>query len=149
MSADDLRALYQDIVLDHSRRPHGRGIEEGWTSRVKEVNPVCGDEIDLAVTLRDGNVANLRWEGHGCAISQASASLVTGLAENTAVEQVRSLVADFRIALRSRGTILLAEERFGDAAALGGVSRYVARVKCAMLPWVALERALDSASAAR
>jgi nitrogen fixation NifU-like protein len=146
MSAADLRALYQDIVLQHSRTPYGKGIGEGWSARVSEVNPVCGDQIDQATTLVDGTIATIRWEGHGCAISQASASLLAGLLEGESVEHARELIGEFRTALRSRGTIDLDEERFGDAAALGGASRYVARVKCAMLPWVALERALDTAA---
>jgi len=146
MTAADLRALYQDIVLQHSRTPYGKGIVEGWSARVSEVNPVCGDQIDQATTLVDGTIATIRWEGHGCAISQASASLLAGLVEGESVEHARELIDEFRTALRSRGAIELDEERFGDAAALGGTSRYVARVKCAMLPWVALEGALATAA---
>lgn len=142
MSSDDLRALYQEVILTHSRDPDGRGIVEGWTNRSREVNPLCGDEIDLAATVEGGVIRSIRWEGHGCAISQASASLLTGLLEGASTAEARDLTERFRTALRSRGEIDLDEEHFGDAVALGGVSRYVARVKCAMLAWVALENAL-------
>ena len=146
MSSDDLRTLYQEIILDQARTPYGRGITEGWSARVHEVNPVCGDEIDLAPTLAGDTIATVRWEGHGCAISQASASLLAGLVEGTQVDDTRQLIEEFRTALRSRGAVELDEERFGEAVALGGVARYVARVKCAMLAWVALDHALDAAA---
>ena len=89
-----------------------------------------------------GDVEAITWEGHGCAISQASASLLSELAEGLTVEELEVRIAAFREAMRSRGTIDPDEELLGDAAALGGVSRYVARVKCAMLAWVAAEDAL-------
>jgi nitrogen fixation NifU-like protein len=142
MSEGDLRALYQEVILAHSRDPEGRGISDGWTHRAREVNPLCGDEVDLAVVVEGGVIRSINWEGHGCAISQASASLLTGLLEGATVGDARDLVERFRTALRSRGEIGLDEEHFGDAVALGGVSRYVARVKCAMLAWVTLEKAL-------
>lgn len=145
MSSDDLRALYQEVILTHSREPDGRGIVDGWTGRAHEVNPLCGDQIDLAATLDGDVISAIHWDGHGCAVSQASASLLVGLLEGASVADARDRIEAFRIALRSRGAIDLDEERFGDAVALSGVSRYVARVKCAMLPWVALERALTDA----
>lgn len=146
MSSDELRTLYQEIILDQARTPYGRGIVEGWSARVHEVNPVCGDELDLAPTLDGSTIQTVRWEGHGCAISQASASLLAGLVEGARVDDTRLLIEDFRTALRSRGAIDLDADRFGEAVALGGVSRYVARVKCAMLAWVALDHALDIAT---
>ncbi len=145
MSTDDLRALYQEVILTHSREPDGRGIVEGWTSRAREVNPLCGDEVDLAVILEGDDIRSIRWEGHGCVISQASASLLVGLLEGSTIGEATERVEAFRVALRSRGAIELDEEQFGDAVALGGVSRYVARVKCAMLAWTTLERALVEA----
>jgi nitrogen fixation NifU-like protein len=142
MSSDDLRALYQEVILAHSRDPDGRGIVDGWTHRAREVNPLCGDEVDLAVTVEGDVIRSITWDGHGCAISLASASLLTGLLEGSTVTDAGDLIERFRTALRSRGEIALDEEHFGDAVALGGVSRYVARVKCAMLAWVTLEKAL-------
>ena len=143
----DLRELYQQIILDHSKHPHGVGLEVGEETSHQR-NPVCGDEITLALrwNAAGDRVEAVAWEGAGCSISQSSASLLATLAEESAdegspwtPEQLATLIEEFREALRSRGAIPLDEERFGDAAALSGVSRYVARVKCAMLAWVAAE----------
>jgi nitrogen fixation NifU-like protein len=142
MSAEDLQGLYQQLILDHAKRPHGRSPIDAATGRSHQVNPTCGDEVTLSVRVRDGVIEALGWEGHGCSISQASASLLATLMESTSVEDAGELLGEFRIAMRSRGETELDEDRFGDAIALNGVSRYVARVKCAMLPWVALEHAL-------
>ena len=123
----DLQNLYQELILDHSRTPHGYGLREEIPAQSHQLNPTCGDEITLQVHRdADGSVEAIAWEGHGCAISQASASLLAELAEGLSVEDL-----EVRI-----------EELLGDAAALGGVSKYVARVKCAMLAWVAAEDAL-------
>lgn len=138
----DLRHLYQELILDHSRSPHGYGLTTDSPLRSHQVNPTCGDEITLAVIHDATTVAAVQWEGQGCAISQASASLLATLLEGRPLADVEPLVAEFREAMQSRGTIELDEERFGDAIALNGVSKYVARVKCAMLAWVALEDAL-------
>lgn len=139
-----LDALYQQIILDHSKHPHGRGLEAGEETSHQR-NPVCGDEITLALRWEGDALAAVAWEGAGCSISQSSASLLVTLVEELREEgpvtaaDLSQLIEEFRTAMRSRGTIELDEERFGDAAALSGVSRYVARVKCAMLAWVAAE----------
>jgi len=140
----DLASLYQQLILDHSKNPVGRHPLQSPTAFSHQVNPTCGDEVTLAIEVHDGAIAAVGWEGHGCSISQASASLLAGLIEKSTVENASELLEEFREAMRSRGTIELDEERFGDAIALNGVSKYVARVKCAMLPWVALEAALAS-----
>lgn len=139
----DLQNLYQELILDHSRTPHGYGLRDEIPAQSHQVNPTCGDEVTLQVH-RDatGAVEAIAWEGHGCAISQASASLLAELAEGLSVDELQLRIASFREAMRSRGRIEPDEELLGDAAALGGVSRYVARVKCAMLAWVAAEDAL-------
>ncbi|MCT1479781.1 Fe-S cluster assembly sulfur transfer protein SufU [Microbacterium sp. p3-SID336] len=142
----DLQNLYQELILDHSRTPHGYGLRAEVAAQSHQLNPTCGDEITLQVHRgADGAVEALAWEGHGCAISQASASLLAELAEGLSVEELELRIAAFREAMRSRGTIAPDEELLGDAAALGGVSKYVARVKCAMLAWVAAEDALTRA----
>ena len=140
----DLASLYQQLILDHSKNPVGRHPLQSPTASSHQVNPTCGDEVTLAIEVHDGAIAAVGWEGHGCSISQASASLLAGLIEKSTVENASELLEEFREAMRSRGTIELDEQRFGDAIALNGVSKYVARVKCAMLPWVALEAALAS-----
>jgi nitrogen fixation NifU-like protein len=139
----DLAGLYQQLILDHARAPHGHGVVENPTGSSHQVNPTCGDEVTMTLRVVDGHIAALGWEGHGCAISQSSTSFLAQLAEGREVDDVIALTEEFREAIRSRGTVELDEERFGDAIALNGVSRYVARVKCAMLGWVALESALD------
>ncbi len=156
MSGNELESLYQDLILDHAKHPHGYGLidGEGPATESHQRNPVCGDEITLRVHMDSGDtIRDLTWEGSGCSISQASASMLSSLVDahdrfrhpgsgRMPRTEASALVEAFREALRSRGTIPLDEERFGDAAALSGVSRYTARVKCAMLAWVALENAL-------
>ncbi|WP_424936912.1 MULTISPECIES: Fe-S cluster assembly sulfur transfer protein SufU [Bacteria] len=141
-----LESLYQELILDHSKRPEGKGLRgaegDAGTADAHQRNPICGDEITLRVRVEDDRIAEVSWAGEGCSISQASASMLTDLVAGRSRGEVVELVAGFREALRSRGAIALDEEVYGDAAALSGVSRYVARVKCAMLAWVALEDAL-------
>ncbi|OAH48700.1 Fe-S cluster assembly sulfur transfer protein SufU [Microbacterium oleivorans] len=150
-----LDSLYQELILDHSKHPHGRGLspEEGRTASSHQHNPMCGDDITLRVRVDDAGerITDLSWEGSGCSISQASASMLAALIEEDGGddglprEDAVKLIDGFREALRSRGAIPLAEETFADAAALSGVSKFSARVKCAMLAWVALEDALARA----
>ena len=155
-----LDSLYQELILDHSKRPHGKGLADdaaaegvargsrGATSFQR--NPICGDEITLRVRLSDDGttVEEVSWDGAGCSISQASASMLAALIEEEERmprAEASVLVDGFREALRSRGEIALDEEVFGDAAALSGVSKFTARVKCAMLAWVAFEDAVSRA----
>lgn len=146
-----LESLYQQIIVDHSKHPHGVGLTQGEETS-HQLNPTCGDEITLALRWNDSSdrIESIGWEGAGCSISQASASLLASLADEDAkagnawtAEQLQALIDEFRDALRSRGATPLDEERFGDAAALSGVSKFVARVKCAMLAWVAAEDLLQ------
>jgi len=149
MSTTDLQNLYQEVILDHSRRPHGFGLQPGADSHSHQLNPTCGDEITLELHRDHATdvVTSVRWEGHGCAISQASASLFSGLAEGLTTAEITTRIDSFREAMRSRGTIEPDEELLGDAVVLGGVSKYIARVKCAMLAWVAAEDALAKLTA--
>ncbi|GAA1998685.1 Fe-S cluster assembly sulfur transfer protein SufU [Microbacterium ulmi] len=150
-----LDALYQELILDHAKRRVGFGLapEEGATASSHQRNPICGDEIEVRVRVDGDVVRDVTWEGAGCSISQASASMLAELVAKDPDGVVRELprgeasvlVNHFREALRSRGTVLLDEDEFGDAAALSGVSKYTARVKCAMLAWVAFEDALSRA----
>ena len=142
MTSGDLNSLYQQLILDHAKNPHGRVTLESPTVSSHQLNPTCGDEVTLSLQVTDGTIAAVGWTGHGCSISQASASLLAEIIVGPTVSEARAYLDEFRTAMRSRGAIELDEERFGDAIALNGVSRYVARVKCAMLPWVALEHAL-------
>jgi nitrogen fixation NifU-like protein len=150
MSSEDLQGMYQEVILDHSRKPQGYGLLHGAAAESHQVNPTCGDEITLELHLVDGTdtVSSIRWEGHGCAISQASASLFSSLVPGLTTDEVTVRIDAFRTAMRSRGTIEPDEDLLGDAVVLGGVSKYVARVKCAMLSWVAAEHAIAQVRAA-
>jgi nitrogen fixation NifU-like protein len=140
MQLDD---LYQQIILDHNKKRVGFGLQPGGFPS-HQYNPTCGDEITLTVRLsEDGStITAFEWEGSGCSISQASASLMTAEASGMTVTEFEEFANGFREAMRSRGTIALSEEEYGDLAALSGVSKFVARVKCAMLAWVAAEDSL-------
>ena len=148
-----LESLYQELILEHSKRPHGKGIAEpdGAAATSHQRNPICGDEITLQVRMNaDDTVRDVTWDGAGCSISQASASMLAVLVDDREGGMPRAeataLIDGFRTSLRSRGTIPIDEETYGDAEALSGVSKYTARVKCAMLAWVAFEDALARAS---
>jgi nitrogen fixation NifU-like protein len=148
MSGSGLDSMYQEIIMDHARHPHGVGLRESSSGQSHQINPTCGDEITLQVHRGAGDVIeSVTWEGHGCAISQASASLLSDLVQNVATEDAVTRIAAFRELMRSRGTLEGDEDLLGDAVVLGGVSRYVARVKCAMLSWVAFEDALRQSHA--
>jgi len=144
-----LESLYQELILEHSKRPHGAvlGDEGPHTATSHQRNPTCGDEITLRVHVTDdaGTVSEITWEGSGCSISQASASMLATLVEEMPRAEAVHLIEGFREALRSRGKEQLDEDVYGDAAALNGVSKFTARVKCAMLAWVAFEDALTRA----
>jgi nitrogen fixation NifU-like protein len=144
-----LESLYQELILDHSKHPHGRELapEEGRSATSHQRNPVCGDEITLRVRLADdgAGIRDVTWEGAGCSISQASASMLSDLVHGMPVPDALALIGGFRAVLRSRGRAELDVDEYGDAAALSGVSKYTARVKCAMLAWVALEDGLARA----
>lgn len=147
-----LDQLYQQIILDHSKVRHGSGLasaaapEGASTGQSHQLNPVCGDEVTLRVAVADGKVAQVSWDGEGCSISMASASVLSELAEGLSVAELHTIIDNFREVLRSRGKIHADPEILGDAAAFEGVARYAARVKCAMISWVAAEDALNQAS---
>ncbi|WP_336660740.1 Fe-S cluster assembly sulfur transfer protein SufU [Leucobacter sp. USHLN153] len=155
MSALD--GLYQELILDHSKRPIGKGelqaAAESLTASHHEFNPSCGDEIDLSIAVdpETGRIEQLAWEGQGCSISMASASILSQLVrdETLTIEDARERVGAFREMIQSRGEGEPDEELLGDAVALQGVSKYVMRVKCAMLGWVALEADLAQVEAQR
>lgn len=150
---NDLETLYQELIMDHAKRRVGSGIAalDGHPAATSEQrNPICGDHIELQVRLDEGgNVLDTTWTGDGCTISQASASMLSELSPGLTETEAESLVDQFREVLRSRGKLELDEDTFGDAFALSGVSKYTARVKCAMLAWVAFEDALRRAEAER
>lgn len=142
-----LDGLYQELILDHSKRPIGKGAFEApagtLTASHHEFNPSCGDEItvSIAVSPDTGTIERLAWDGQGCSISMASASILSQLVreDELTASEARERIEAFREMIQSRGEIEVDEDLLGDAVALQGVSKFVMRVKCAMLAWVALE----------
>ncbi len=143
----ELEGLYQQLILDHSRKRTGTGRTGEWDAEQSERSPLCGDQLTMRLQVRDGRVTGVGWEGEGCSISMASASVFTELVEGRRVDEVREGIAEFRRMLQSRGAHEPDEELLGDAVAFLGVSRYVMRVKCAMLAWVAAEACLAKTEA--
>ncbi|MEE9095611.1 Fe-S cluster assembly sulfur transfer protein SufU [Pseudarthrobacter phenanthrenivorans] len=147
-----LDQLYQQIILDHSKARHGSGLaateapQGTSTGQSHQLNPVCGDEVTLRLAVQDGKVAQIAWDGAGCSISMASASVLTDLAQGMTLAELHEVIDSFREVLRSRGKVHADPELLGDAAAFEGVARYAARVKCAMISWVAAEDALNQAA---
>ena len=135
-----LDSLYQEVILDHYKKPHHKGLPMG-DIQVHHVNPNCGDEITLSLEIKDGKVENLIWDGVGCSISQASASIMSDLVTGKSVAQASVALNQFTELMQSKGTISGDEEVLEDAIALSGVSKFPARVKCALLGWMAFKDA--------
>ena len=136
-----LSALYQEVILDHYRRPRNRGALAEPTGSASLRNPLCGDEVDVQVTVQDGRVADVKFGGRGCSISQASASMMTELVKGRTPDEVHALGE--RFAEMIRGDAEAAKDQaLGQARALSGVSRFPTRVRCALIAWEAMERAV-------
>ncbi len=141
--------MYQEVILDHYKHPHHRGLREPYHAQSYQVNPTCGDEVTLRVTLSDdgAHVADISYDGQGCSISQASTSVLTDQVIGQDVGQALKTVAAFTEMISSRGAVEGDEDVIGDGIAFAGVSKYPARVKCALLGWMAFKAALAEASA--
>jgi nitrogen fixation NifU-like protein len=142
-------AMYQEIILDHYKRPHGRGLRDPFDAEVHHVNPTCGDEVTLRVHLGGTTVEDISYEGQGCSISQASASVLHELLVGREVDEAMATLDSFVELLQSRGKIEPDEDVLEDAVAFAGVAKYPARVKCALLAWMAFKDATVQAAAAR
>ncbi|MDO5735541.1 MAG: SUF system NifU family Fe-S cluster assembly protein [Propionibacteriaceae bacterium] len=138
--------LYQTIILDHYREKHHVGLREPFDAQVHHVNPSCGDELTLRVHVDGDVIQDVSYEGVGCSISQASTSVMTDLVIGKGVEHSMGLYDDFLEMMHSKGKIVPDEERFEDAIAFAGVSKFPARVKCALLSWSALRDAVGQTS---
>jgi nitrogen fixation NifU-like protein len=138
----ELSALYQELILDHYRRPRNKGTLDDADASVEMKNPLCGDEIALQVAFEGNSVSDLRFSGRGCSISQASASMMTQLVKGRSAEEIAALRSRFRDLML--GDQSAADDKaLGSLRALSGVARFPARVKCALLAWNALETALS------
>ncbi|WP_158889957.1 Fe-S cluster assembly sulfur transfer protein SufU [Amycolatopsis anabasis] len=143
----NLESMYQEIILDHYKNPHGRGLREPFDAESFQVNPTCGDEVTLRVKLNDGKVADISYEGQGCSISQASTSVLTDLVVGHTVEEAFTTMDAFVELMQGRGQVEPDEDVLEDGVAFAGVAKYPARVKCALLGWMAFKDAVSSAGA--
>lgn len=130
--------LYQEIILDHYKHPHGRGLRDPFAGEAHHVNPTCGDEITVRVTA---DLSDISYDGLGCSISQASASVLYELLNGRSADEAARISAAFVELMQGRGQVEPDEDVLGDGVAFAGVARYPARVKCALLPWMAFKDA--------
>lgn len=138
-----MEQMYQEVILDHYKHPHARGLREPFGAEVHHVNPTCGDEVTLRVNIDDaGMVADVSYDGQGCSISQAATSVLTDQVIGLSVEDALKVVDAFNDMIGSRGTVEGNEDLIGDGIAFAGVSKYPARVKCALLGWMAFKDAV-------
>ena len=137
----EIGALYQEMILDHYRRPRNKGTLEHADASVEMKNPLCGDEITLQVAFNGNEVGDLKFSGRGCSISQASASMMTQLVKGKGAEEIDALRNRFREMVLGDPSAVT-DEKLGSLRALSGVARFPARVRCALLAWNALESAL-------
>jgi nitrogen fixation NifU-like protein len=137
--------LFREILLDHYRHPRHRGEVEAPDSKTHGHNPLCGDEVDISLRLEDGRLAAIGFEGQGCSISMAAASMMAEEVDGKPLSEVRDIIGRFRgLLVEGKDPADLGD--LGDLEALTGVRQYVARIKCAMLPWTALEAGLKEAN---
>ena len=139
-----LESMYQDIILDHYRNPHHKGLRDPFDAEVHHVNPVCGDEVTLRVALKEVGgeavVEDVSYDSLGCSISQASASVMSDLVIGKPVGEAMTISQAFLELMQSKGErreVPPDEDVLEDAVAFAGVSKYPARIKCALLGWMA------------
>ena len=137
----DVDSLYQEIILDHYKHPHNAGLREPFEAEVHHVNPTCGDEVTLRVHLSgDGDgavVEDVSYDALGCSISQASVSVLTDLLIGRPVKEALTVHEEFQTLMQGRGKVEPDEDVLEDGIAFAGVAKFPARVKCALLGWMA------------
>ena len=137
----DLDNLYQEIILDHYKHPHHAGLRDPFEAEVHHVNPTCGDEVTLRVHLSDGEVGpvivDVSYDALGCSISQASASVMTDLVIGKSVDEAMKIHGEFLTLMQGKGAVEPDEDILEDGIAFAGVAKFPARVKCALLSWMA------------
>ena len=137
----ELDALYQEIILDHYRHPRGKGLREPFEAEVHHVNPSCGDEITLRVQVDEGVIQDISYDATGCSISQAATSVMYEQLVGQPLDQVWPVVEEFVRLIEGRGKVEPNEDVLGDGIAFAGVASFPARVKCALLGWMAFKDA--------
>ncbi len=147
MNAANVDSLYQEIILDHYKHPHGAGLRDPFESEVHHVNPTCGDEITLRVHVEGEKVADISYDAVGCSISQASASVLNDLVVGKTIDEGLATLTTFQELMQGRGQVEPDEEVLEDGIAFAGVAQFPARVKCALLAWMAWKDAVAQAAA--
>ena len=145
MTAANLEAMYQEIILDHYKNPHGKGLRDPFEAEVHHVNPTCGDEITLRVHVADGTVEDISYDALGCSISQASASVLNDLVVGKPVEDAMVVHEEFLRLMQGKGNVEPDEDILEDGIAFAGVAKFPARIKCALLSWMAWKDAVAQA----
>jgi nitrogen fixation NifU-like protein len=142
-----LDSLYQEVILDHYKRPQHKGLAATYDAQVHHVNPSCGDEITLNISLDADKVAAITWDGVGCSISQASVSILSDLLLGKSIAEADLVLTNFTELMQSKGTMVGDDAILEDAVAMAGVSKFPARIKCALLGWMAYKDAVVQAQA--
>ena len=133
--------LYQEVILDHYKHPENKGLATSYDAQVHHINPSCGDEITLNLTLQGDKVSAISWDGVGCSISQASVSIMSSLMMNKELSEAQTILDEFVALMQSKGNGPPDVSVLEDAVAFAGVSQYPARIKCALLGWMAFKDA--------
>ncbi len=144
-SSGELDSLYQEIILDHYKNPLNKGLRDPFEAEVHHVNPTCGDEVTLRVHVNRGTVDDVSYDAVGCSISQASTSVLTDLVIGKEVDEAMEVQRHFLALMQSKGGGAPDDDVLEDAVAFAGVSRYPARIKCALLGWMAWKDATAQA----
>jgi nitrogen fixation protein NifU and related proteins len=144
-----LQQMYQEIILDHYKNPHGRGLRDPYDAESHQVNPTCGDEVTLRVSLDGDTVRDVSYDGQGCSISQASTSVLTDLVVGKSIGEAFKKMDAFLELIQGRGQVEPDEDVLEDGIAFAGVAKYPARVKCALLGWMAFKDALARSEGAK
>ena len=137
----ELDSLYQEVILDHYRNPHHKGLSTTYDIQVKHNNPSCGDEVTLNLNMSDGLVKDISWDGVGCSISMASVSVMSDLLIGKNIDEANEILKNFTELMQSKGQSAGDEMVLDDAVAFAGVSKFPARIKCALLGWMAFKDA--------
>jgi len=137
----NLDNLYQEMILDHYKNPLNKSLSKEFDVQVHHINPSCGDEITLNITLTGNVISKITWDGVGCSISQASVSIASDLLVGKSLDEASSITEEFMDLMQSKGKKSGNELVLEDAVALAGVSQYPARIKCALLGWMAIKDA--------
>ena len=138
----NLESMYQDVIMDHYRHPRGAGLREPYDVQVHHVNPTCGDEVTLRLSVSDGVVRDVSYSAEGCSISQASTSVLAEQVVGRTVDEALAMEAEFLRLMQGKGQVEIdesVEDLIGDGIALAGVAKFPARVKCALLGWMAFK----------